>query len=433
MLADLRAYQPGLRAERRAPPRAAAHAGLARGGAAARAEERPAARAQQRAAEPAADLRDRRGDGRRRQPVPPLGDGQRRPRSTASTDGSAVVDGLGLVGRIAGVGERSARIIFLNDASSRVPAVVRPSGQRAMVAGDNGPAPALEFIDQADELRPGDRVVSSGDGGLYPPDILIGQVVVGPDGRQRVRLAADYRRLDFVRVVRAVPADAGRRPGRADRAAAGGAAGAPRRAGSRANDPAARPAAARPRSALLLGLGFVAVQAALIPLGPGGAAGAAGPALRPRRRLGDPPPGHRAALGGAGARPLRRRDAVAPARPRRARAAARHRGVPRRARRLPRRALPARVAGAAAPASRRCSPGCSWRWRSSSPTRRGSAALLRYLLATALAYPLVVLGLTWCLGLRAPRAARRFGDRAGAAAVKREPDAAGAADHPPRR
>jgi rod shape-determining protein MreC len=46
-------------------------------------------------------------------------------------------------------------------------------------------------------------VVSSGDGGLYPPDILIGRVATGPDGRQRVQLAADFRRLDFVRVVRA--------------------------------------------------------------------------------------------------------------------------------------------------------------------------------------------------------------------------------------
>jgi rod shape-determining protein MreC len=119
-------------------------------------------------------------------------------------DGSAAMDGLGLVGRIAGVGERSSRIIFLTDASSRAPAVILPSGQRAIVAGDNSRAPALEFVEQTDELRPGDRVVSSGDGGLYPPDILIGQVVLAPDGRQRVRLAADYRRLDFVRVVRAV-------------------------------------------------------------------------------------------------------------------------------------------------------------------------------------------------------------------------------------
>jgi rod shape-determining protein MreC len=121
-------------------------------------------------------------------------------------DGSAAMDGLGLVGRIAGVGERSSRIILLNDGSSRVPAVVRPSGQRAIVEGDNGPAPLLDFIDQPDELRPGDRVVSSGDGGLYPADVLIGQVILGPDGRQRVRLAADFRQLEFVRVVRPVPA-----------------------------------------------------------------------------------------------------------------------------------------------------------------------------------------------------------------------------------
>jgi rod shape-determining protein MreC len=120
-------------------------------------------------------------------------------------DGAAAIDGLGLVGRIAGVGERSARIILLTDGSSRVPAVVRPSGQRALVAGDNGPAPLLEFVDQADEMRAGDRVVSSGDGGLLPPGIAIGQVVTGPDGRQRVRLAADFARLDFVRVLRKAP------------------------------------------------------------------------------------------------------------------------------------------------------------------------------------------------------------------------------------
>jgi rod shape-determining protein MreC len=118
------------------------------------------------------------------------------------TDGSAVVDGRGLVGRVSGVGEQSARIVFLTDSNSRVPAIVRPSGQRGILAGDNSALPPLEFLDSIDEIRPGDRVVSSGDGGLFPPDIPIGQVVVSPDGRQRVRLAADYRRLDFVRVVR---------------------------------------------------------------------------------------------------------------------------------------------------------------------------------------------------------------------------------------
>jgi rod shape-determining protein MreC len=117
-------------------------------------------------------------------------------------DGAAVVDGRGLVGRIAGVGERSARVILLTDGSSRVPVIVRPSGQRAILAGDNRAAPALDFLDQPDELSPGDRVESSADGGLLPAEIVIGQVVVGPDGRLRVLPAADFRRLDFVRVVR---------------------------------------------------------------------------------------------------------------------------------------------------------------------------------------------------------------------------------------
>lgn len=129
------------------------------------------------------------------------------------TDGSAVLDGLGLVGRIAGVAERSSRILFVTDASSRVPAVIRPSGQRALVSGDNSPAPALDFLDGGDPLRPGDRVVTSGDGGLYPPDILIGQVFPGADGRSRVRLSADFRLLDFVRVVRAAPREPVEGPG----------------------------------------------------------------------------------------------------------------------------------------------------------------------------------------------------------------------------
>lgn len=126
-------------------------------------------------------------------------------RMDGVSDGSAVVDGLGLVGRIAGVGERSARIIFLTDGSSRVPAMTLPSGQRALVAGDNGSAPLLEFLDAAEDLRPGERVVTTGDGGLFPADIVIGRAIMGPDRRQRVRPAADFRRLDFVRVIRRAP------------------------------------------------------------------------------------------------------------------------------------------------------------------------------------------------------------------------------------
>tara|TARA_R110002124_G_scaffold85382_6_gene221645 strand:+ start:13069 stop:14052 length:984 start_codon:yes stop_codon:yes gene_type:complete len=122
-------------------------------------------------------------------------------------DGWAVMDGLGLAGRIAGVGARSARVILLTDSNSRVPVMVQPSGQRALLSGDNSPAPAMQFIESPDGLRPGDRVVSASDGGVFPTGLLVGEVVQGSDGRLRVRLAADYERLDFLRVLRSRPAE----------------------------------------------------------------------------------------------------------------------------------------------------------------------------------------------------------------------------------
>ncbi|WP_299031116.1 rod shape-determining protein MreC [uncultured Sulfitobacter sp.] len=117
-------------------------------------------------------------------------------------EGWATMDGIGLVGRISGVGENTARVILLTDASSRIPSVIQPSGQRAIVAGDNSAAPPIDFLENPDLVRPGDRVISSGDGGVFPAGLLIGQIAADPGGRLRVRLAADFERLEFLRVLR---------------------------------------------------------------------------------------------------------------------------------------------------------------------------------------------------------------------------------------
>lgn len=117
-------------------------------------------------------------------------------------EGWATMDGIGLVGRISGVAQNTARVIMVTDASSRIPAVIQPSGQRAIVAGDNSAAPPIDFLENPDLVRPGDRVVTSGDGGVFPAGLLLGQVAADPGGRLRVRLAADYERLEFLRVLR---------------------------------------------------------------------------------------------------------------------------------------------------------------------------------------------------------------------------------------
>jgi rod shape-determining protein MreC len=45
-------------------------------------------------------------------------------------------------------------------------------------------------------------VISSGDGGMFPAGLLVGTVVLGTDKRLRVAMAADYQRLEFLRVLR---------------------------------------------------------------------------------------------------------------------------------------------------------------------------------------------------------------------------------------
>ena len=122
-------------------------------------------------------------------------------------DGWATMDGVGLVGRIAGVGERTSRVVLLSDTASRVAVTIESNGQTALLVGDNTSNPLIDFLEDPETVRPGDRVMTSGDGGVFPPGILVGQVTQTQSGRLRVRLAADMRRLEFLLVIRHKPLD----------------------------------------------------------------------------------------------------------------------------------------------------------------------------------------------------------------------------------
>jgi len=117
-------------------------------------------------------------------------------------DGWATMDGIGLVGRISGVGQNTARVILLTDTSSQIPITIQPSGQQAILSGDNTAAPLITFLENGDLVRAGDRVITSGDGGVFPAGVLVGHLAEDPSGRLRVRLSADYERLKFLRVLR---------------------------------------------------------------------------------------------------------------------------------------------------------------------------------------------------------------------------------------
>ncbi len=115
--------------------------------------------------------------------------------------GQAVVTSAGLVGRIARVGRRSALVLLITDLNSRIPVMLESSRERAILAGDNSDRPRLIHLPPEARVAPGDRIVTSGHAGAFPPGLAVG-VVTAVDGREvRVRPLVEWNRLEIVRVV----------------------------------------------------------------------------------------------------------------------------------------------------------------------------------------------------------------------------------------
>lgn len=115
--------------------------------------------------------------------------------------GQAVLTGDGLAGRVVTAGLQSARVLLITDINSRVPVVVESSRDRAILSGNNSSQPRLNFLPANAAVQEGDRVVTSGHGGVFPPGLPVGRIVNAGDGVVRINPFARLDRLEFVRVV----------------------------------------------------------------------------------------------------------------------------------------------------------------------------------------------------------------------------------------
>ena len=115
--------------------------------------------------------------------------------------GQAVIAGEFLVGRIAEVGQRSARVLLLTDINSHIPVLIESSRAKAILTGDNTDRPKLNYLSANSNAAPGDRVVSSGHGGAFPPGVPIGVVSSVQDGIVRVEPFIHRYQLEYVTVV----------------------------------------------------------------------------------------------------------------------------------------------------------------------------------------------------------------------------------------
>ena len=121
--------------------------------------------------------------------------------------GMPVATELGLVGRIVGVGANASQVQLITDENSSVSTRLQTTRAHGSIIGQASGALRLTMVDLDEEIRQGDLVITSGLGGNFPADIVVGQVT---SVRQfefelfqeaEVRSLIDFASLEFVLVV----------------------------------------------------------------------------------------------------------------------------------------------------------------------------------------------------------------------------------------
>jgi rod shape-determining protein MreC len=87
-----------------------------------------------------------------------------------------VVTNRGLVGRVSEVGDSWSRVLLITDVSSSVNAITSSTRATGLVQGRPDGLPVMRDIPQGDTVSVGDTVFTSGLGGNFPRQILIGQI-----------------------------------------------------------------------------------------------------------------------------------------------------------------------------------------------------------------------------------------------------------------
>ncbi len=115
--------------------------------------------------------------------------------------GDVVMGEEGLAGRIAYAGSNASQVLLINDVNSRIPIFVEPKGYKAVLVGDNTMQPQIIALPEKAEVSVGDKVVTSGDGGVFPAGIEIGFVDTKKDGIVKVKTLVNRDRLDIVNII----------------------------------------------------------------------------------------------------------------------------------------------------------------------------------------------------------------------------------------
>jgi len=112
-----------------------------------------------------------------------------------------VINERGLVGRVIEVGDNSSRALLLSDINSRVPVISEDSREKTILAGNNNSLPSLSYLSPNSAIKVGERILTSGDGGIFPRGIAVGVVESVDSGVVRVHPFVDSVSGEYVSIV----------------------------------------------------------------------------------------------------------------------------------------------------------------------------------------------------------------------------------------
>ena len=115
--------------------------------------------------------------------------------------GQAVMSGVALIGVIVETGNNFSRVLLITDLNSQVPVRIQNTGDPGILMGDNSKMASLFFLPQNSAISEGDIVVTSGGGGVLPPDLPIGIVRRGSGALFDVEPFEDWSNLSYIKVL----------------------------------------------------------------------------------------------------------------------------------------------------------------------------------------------------------------------------------------
>ncbi|HEX5416273.1 MAG TPA: rod shape-determining protein MreC [Chloroflexota bacterium] len=127
--------------------------------------------------------------------------------SSGVADGMTVITPRGLVGQVIEVTPTTAKVLLITDVSSSADALIQSNRAKGVVNGSRTGTLTMMYIPQQFKVQTGDRVVTSGLGGVFPPGFWVGTVT---DVRQndvdlfqtaRLEPAVDFGRLEDVMII----------------------------------------------------------------------------------------------------------------------------------------------------------------------------------------------------------------------------------------